>query len=384
MLESGLGTAELEARGALWTAREILQQPLMLRRTHELLVTRSTEVRDFLQPLLQQDNVRVMLSGAGTSAFIGDCLAPYLANRLGLRCDAVATTDIVVNPTACFSWRGPTLLVSFARSGNSPESLAAFELADRLADVHHLVITCNPAGSLAQRASASRNALLLLLPEETHDRSFAMTSSFSCMTYAALNALRGLEPARATLDAVVAATAHVLEQEAARMRGLADASVERVAYLGSHVLRGLARESALKLLELTDGTCVAISDAPLGFRHGPKTIVNDRTLALVFVSNDPCTRRYDLDLVAELGRDGVAARVVAVTAQGMDDLPGVEIVRVPHLAAADDVDLVFPFVALSQTIAFHASLARRLAPDSPNRAGTVNRVVQGVRIYGFG
>jgi tagatose-6-phosphate ketose/aldose isomerase len=274
--------------------------------------------------------------------------------------------------------------VSFARSGGSPESLAAFELAERLADVHHLVVTCNPAGGLAQRARTARNALLLLLPEETHDRSFAMTSSFTCMMYAALNALRGLEAARSTLDAVVSATEHALEHEAARMRGLATAGIERVVYLGSHVLHGLARESALKLLELTDGECVAIHETPLGFRHGPKTIVNDRTLVVVFVSNDRCTRRYDLDLVAELGRDSVAARIVAVTAQGMDDLPGVEIVRIPHLAAAEDIELVFPFVALAQTHAFHASLARGLAPDSPNRAGTVNRVVQGVRIHDCG
>ncbi len=384
MLESGLSTSELEARGALWTAREILQQPHMLRMTHDLLETRSTEIRGFLQPLLAQQDLRIMLSGAGTSAFIGNCLAPYLDGRLGLRCDAVATTDIVANPAACLSRRSPLLLVSFARSGSSPESLAAFELAERLAAVHHLVVTCNPAGDLAQRARASRNALLLLLPEETHDRSFAMTSSFTCMTYAALHALRGLEAGRSSLDAMAAATEHVLEREAARMRALADADVERVVYLGSHVLRGLARESSLKLLELTDGRCVAIDDTPLGFRHGPKTIVNDRTLVVVFVSNDPCTRRYDLDLVAELGRDSVAARTIAVTAQKMDDLPGVEIVRIPHLAGAEDIELVFPFVTLAQMLAFHASLARGLAPDNPNRAGTVSRVVQGVRIHAFG
>ena len=384
MLESGLDRSQLEARGALWTAREILQQPLMLRRTHELLESRAGEIRDFLQPLLRRDDLRVMLSGAGTSAFIGDCLAPYLDGRLRRRCDAVATTDIVASPAACLSRRAPLLLVSFGRSGSSPESVAAFELAEQLADVHHLVVTCNPSGDLARRARASRNALLLLLPEETHDRSFAMTSSFTSMTYAALNALRGPQSAQATLDAIVSATEHALEREAARMRELALAGSERVVYLGSHVLRGLACEAALKLLELTDGGCVAIHDTPLGFRHGPKTIVNDRTLVLVFVSNDPCTRRYDLDLVAELGRDSVAERIVAVTAQHMEDLTGVEVVRIPQLAAAEDVDLVFPYVALAQTLAFHASLARGLSPDSPNLAGTVNRVVQGVRIHAFG
>jgi tagatose-6-phosphate ketose/aldose isomerase len=382
MLESGLDVAELEARGAIWTAREILQQPAMLQRTHGLLQARHGEIQSFLTPLLQRTDLRVMLSGAGTSAFIGDCLAPFLDRELGRRCDAVATTDIVANPEAYLSRRAPSLLVSLARSGGSPESLAAFELAERLADVHHLVITCNPAGALAQRARESRNALLLLMPEETHDRSFAMTSSFTCMTYAALNALRG--PGRAQVDALVAATSHVLEHQALTARALGHAGIDRVVYLGSHVLQGLAHESALKLLELTDGQCVAMHDTPLGFRHGPKTIVNGRTLVVVYVSNHPRTRRYDLDLVAELSRDSVASCVVAITAQPMDPLPGIEIVRVPYMTAAEDVELVFPFVAFAQSLAFHASLARGLTPDNPNRTGTVNRVVQGVRIHAYG
>ena len=85
---------------------------------------------------------------------------------------------------------------------------------------------------------------------------------------------------------------------------------------------GLARESALKLLELTDGRRVAAFDTPLGFRHGPKTLVNSRTLGVVFVSNDRYTRQYDIELLAELGRDGVAAKVVAVTAQPLPAITG--------------------------------------------------------------
>ena len=232
--------------------------------------------------------------------------------------------------------------------------------------------------------SSDAAPLLLLLPNETHDRSFAMTSSFSCMLHAALGALRGIGVTRERLGAVAGATAEVIAGEGARMRALAGAGFERVIYLGSHGLRGLARESALKLLELTDGRCVATYDTPLGFRHGPKTVVNPRTLVTVFVSNDPYPRQYDLDLLAELGRDRVAARVIAVTARPVDPIDGVEVVAVPRLAQCDDVDLVVPFVSLAQMLAFHASLRFGLSPDSPNAAGTVNRVVQGVTIHPLG
>ena len=51
------------------------------------------------------------------------------------------------------------------------------------------------------------------------------------------------------------------------------------------------------------------------------------------------------------------------------------------MAQADDVDLVWPYVAAAQVFALQASLARGITPDNPNPQGMVNRVVQGVRIH---
>ena len=80
----------------------------------------------------------------------------------------------------------PTLLVSFARSGNSPESMAAVALAEQgVADCHHLIFTCNAEGALYAEGKRLRKAHVVLLPEETNDRGFAMTSSFPGMMLAA-------------------------------------------------------------------------------------------------------------------------------------------------------------------------------------------------------
>jgi len=62
--------------------------------------------------------------------------------------------------------------------------------------------------------------------------------------------------------------------------------------------------------------------------------------------------------------------------------PGIEAIAIPAMARAPDIDLVWPCVAAAQIYAFHASLVRGLTPDNPNPGGTVNRVVQGVRIHG--
>lgn len=381
VIQLGLEEPVLERLGGLWTAREIAQQPAMLRETQKLLMARRAEIEAFLQPQLAMPALRIILTGAGTSAFAGECLAPVLSARLGRRVEAIATTDLVGAPHLYFEAETPTLLVSLGRSGNSPESVAAIELADRLVkNLHHLVITCNAEGALAAYGQGPRG-LALQLPEATHDRSFAMTSSFSCMTYAALAVFSGIAAMDGRIDAIARATQAVIANCTPVMQAAAADGHERVVYLGSHIFKGLARESGLKLLELTNGALVTMFDSPLGFRHGPKTIVNERTLVVVFFSNDAYTRSYETDLLEELRGDGVAARVMAITAQDGVGLPEQDEIRVPGLAASDDVELLFPYIAAPQILAFFESLRLGLTPDRPNTSGTVNRVVQGVRIH---
>jgi len=385
MARLGRDEGELQALGALFTASEIAQQPEMLRKTHAGLLARKAALDGFLRPLLGRTDLRVILTGAGTSAFIGECLAPYLAAKLPCRVDAIPTTDLVSAPSLYLEAGTPKLLLSFGRSGDSPESVAALDLADQLVrDIHHLAITCNPDGALARKVGAPGKGMVVLLPEETHDRSFAMTSSFSCMLSAALAALSGIDAMTARIDRIAAAVDAVIATQARVMKALAARGYERLVYLGSHVFKGLAREAALKLLELTDGGMIAAYDSPMGFRHGPKTIVNGKTLVVVFLSNDPYTRRYDLDLLEEVARDRRHGGLLAVSGQNQNVPGDVERILVPGMQDAQDIDLLIPFIAAPQMFAFESSLRRGLSPDKPNVSGTVNRVVQGVRIHPFG
>ncbi|USI74807.1 SIS domain-containing protein [Sphingomonas morindae] len=363
-----------------WTRREIFQQPDTLRATQALLARDRAEIEAFVAPLLARPDLRILLCGAGTSAFIGTCLAPWLSARLGRCVEAVATTDIVSAPGLYLDPARPTLMLSFGRSGSSPESVTAVELADRhLPSVHHLVITCNAEGALARRAGSRCH--VVVLPEATHDRAFAMTSSFSAMTLAALSILGGIAAMDARIEAIAGAVAATLAAAEPVAEALAARRFDRVVYLGSGVFQGLAREAALKLLELTDGAIPTAFDSALGFRHGPKTIVTDRTLICVFVSSDPLTRLYDLDMLAELRGDGRSGAVLAVTAEGeAHDAPG-ETLVVPGGAALDDAGLLFPYIVPAQLFALACSRRAGLTPDQPNASGTVNRVVQGVRIH---
>ena len=366
--------------GAAHTTAEIAQQPALWRQLGALV---GADVRGFVDPLLALPDTRIVLTGAGTSAFAGQLLAPRLGRVLGRRVDAVPTTDIVTNPVEYLGWEGPTLLVSFARSGDSPESVAAADLADQLlSDVHHLVLTCDPDGRLARRYADRERAHVLLMPAAANDQGFAMTSSFTCMTLAALQALDPTSdpdlPARlaSIADGVRAAwdaAAHEISGQ----------GYQRLVYLGSGGLKGLAHESALKAMELTAGRVVAMGDSPLAFRHGPKSVLDDSTLVVVYVSNDPYTRRYDLDLLGELRRSGGSRRVLAVTADHGDDVSAGSGWLLPDAAEHHDAALALPAVLCAQLIALHSSMALGLTADNPFPSGEVNRVVQGVEIHPF-
>jgi tagatose-6-phosphate ketose/aldose isomerase len=365
--------------GSEATVREITQQPDVWLEASTGIAARREEIDAFLAPLLARPELRIVLTGAGTSAFIGEIAAPALTRTLRRRIDAVATTDIVSNPRESFAEDVPLLLVSFARSGNSPESVAATELADQsLAEVHHLVITCDETGELYRRHHDRASSLTVLMPLRSNDEGFAMTSSFSSMLLSVLLILGGADDA--AVQALAAGATTILDQREVDIRALANEGCGRVVYIGSGPLTGLARESALKLLELTAGRIVTYYDSALGFRHGPKAVVDDSTLVVVYLSSDPYTRRYDLDIVTELRATLSPERVIAISSEPVADATTYDWV-LPELAGLDDAQLAIGYVLVAQLLGLSYSLQLGATPDNPFPSGMVNRVVQGVRIH---
>ncbi len=164
---------------------------------------------------------------------------------------------------------------------------------------------------------------------------------------------------------------------------LAGRDYERIVYLGSGALKGLAHESALKVLELTAGRTLAMGDSPLAFRHGPKSVLDDETLVVVYLSNDAYTRTYDLDLLAELRESRGDEHVLAVTADHGDDVSASTPLLLAGCRDLPDTALALAAVVLAQLVALRCSMALGLTADNPFPSGEVNRVVQGVRIHAY-
>lgn len=385
-MEQHLGFAEndLDSLKAFWTAKEIEQQPDCWKKTYAIIDECRPVINAFMESVLAHPELRIVLTGAGTSAFAGRALAPVLSKVTGCRVEAIASTDIVSNPYQYFAEDIPTLLISFARSGNSPESVAAVELANQcLSNCYHLILTCNSKGELYQRCSSDKRSFALLMPEETNDKSFAMTSSFSSMMVAAFSVFANRNEFSKEIERICKCSEALIKEINSLISTMSQRDANRVIYLGSGCFQGLAQESALKLLELTAGKVVACFDSPLGFRHGPKSIVDNKTIIVVYISNDPYTRKYDLDLLKEIRRDNIANYVVAVTAQIDEVVTEGEYILVDNMDSAKDVELLFPYMLIAQLYAFHRSLVLGNTPDNPCPTGEVNRVVQGVTIHKF-
>ncbi|TNH04090.1 SIS domain-containing protein [Testudinibacter sp. TR-2022] len=380
----GLKTELLEQAQAFWTAKEICQQPDCWQQTMALIDSQRQAIDHFLAPLFEKKALRIILTGAGTSAFSGEVLVPFFNQLTKHHAVAIATTDLVSNPYQYLDEEQPTLLISFARSGNSPESAAAVQLVNQVVKhSYHLIITCNQNGKLYQDYHRCENVYALALPPQTNDNGFAMTSSFSSMTLA--TAIIFLQPhfAAALVKQVIVTTSQFIQQQHKRVKTIAAQEVERIVYLGSGGFKGLAQESALKLLELTAGEVVAMYDTPLGFRHGPKSIINDQTIVIVYLSNNPYTRQYDIDLCQEILRDQKVKELLILTSKPEPALPQHLQFCLDGLADETDLALAFPYVVFAQMFSFYRSLLSGHTTDNPCPSGEVNRVVQGVIIHPY-
>lgn len=382
-----LSKEELEALGASITAPEIYQQPELWRQAFELYKEKLDTIKAFLAAIQAKHNqVHVIFTGAGTSEFVGQSISNYLnqVNDLKkIRFSSIGSIELVARPHDYLQADIPTVLVSFARSGNSPESLAAVEHAKKLVDeLYQVTITCAAEGKLALAAQGDDRNLLLLQPVASNDKGFAMTGSYSCMT---LTALLVFSPASEEdkagyVDKIIGLGQDVLEREEA-IQELVNLDFQRVIYLGAGGFYGLAREAQLKILELTAGKIATMYETPVGFRHGPKSFIDEKTIVIEFTSNDAYTKQYDIDLLNEVQTDGIARRILALSSKAIDNTDAPTFVLADGGQDLPDVFLTFPYILFGQTFAILTALKCKNLPDTPSPTGTVNRVVQGVIIH---
>ena len=380
---------QMVANSSTYTIHEIYQQPATWRKTCAQLAGCKDELQAFLDQVVKAEDFDIVLTGAGTSEFVGNSLYHALNKKYNFKVKSYASTDIVPNPEDTLSRTKPTLLVNFGRSGNSPESVGSVEAAEVVCqNLYHLFVTCNCEGALSKLADSRTNCFALNLTPETHDKSFAMTSSYSNMylaTYLALN-LDRLEEITAAVEKICAAGETFLDKQYGEVAKIvAEFDFDRIVYLGNIALKGVAQESALKMLELTAGKVATMYDSQLGFRHGPKSIINNSTLTVAYLSDDDYRRRYELDLIKEMAGQRKGNKIAVVYNKDCEEVKELADYTVQFNIGEpmENIMLGLDFIMFAQTLAVMKSLSMGITPDNPCPTGEVNRVVKGVILYPY-
>jgi tagatose-6-phosphate ketose/aldose isomerase len=364
--------------GYFHTLREICQQPLTWRATADLLSHNTERLQHSLTNIQN-----IVLTGSGSSEYVGDCVRLELQNRLGISVSVVGGGTLVAHGRNSILPLRPALMVSIARSGDSPESFAALSLfLNSDPQIRHLVLTCNEKGKLA--AGASPQVTVLTLDDRTNDRSLVMTSSFTNLVLAARALAYTSEPEkyRTICQTLSQIASHVLLHDFGRLAAIAEAPFRRAVFLADSNRFGAAREGALKMLEATGGRVATMCETYLGFRHGPMSFAHSDALIVCFLSSDPSLRAFESDLLHELEQKELGMAKVIVGEDIPTDLvrEGDVAIECPGLKSVGDYSAPVIDVLVAQLLAFFRSQHEGLHPDAPSD-GVINRVVQSFQMH---
>jgi tagatose-6-phosphate ketose/aldose isomerase len=385
-----LPNSEKQERGIVHTPQEIAQQPETWLNTLFRLKKQKREIQDFLSGAgvgsSADQSPIVYLVGAGTSDHIGQSLHHLLRSKWQCEVVPVSSPNLLTDfpnhviPGKRYLW------ISFSRSGDSPEGVAVLERAlAECSNVRHILVSCNADGKMISAVKSNPDALGLVLDDATNDRGLAMTSSFTNMVLAGqiLAHAWTIDEYEPICQALVDAGINIIPQAAELASLLANDGYSRACFVGSGSLAGAAMEAALKLLELTAGSVLTMSQSTLGLRHGPMAALNKDSLLVSSVSSQAQRQKYEVDLLREIGKKSLVRTRIAITTSNKNSLRH----DAEYVLAPEDVydipDLYRPVfdILFGQMLGLFASMSLGLKPDTPSPNGAISRVVQNVGIY---
>jgi tagatose-6-phosphate ketose/aldose isomerase len=379
----GRSAPDQRNNGYFHTLREILQQPETWRVTADQMLQIAGRLRSMV------DGVRaVVLTGSGSSEYVGDCVRIVLQKELGVTVQTVGAGSLLTYGIDAVAKERPCLVVSLARSGDSPESAGVIErLLQSDPEMRHLVFTCNAQGELARLYRDDPRVESVLLDERTNDSSLVMTSSFTNLAVAAmaLGMLKKMNLYPVLTNELSESCEALVPVCFNRFEPLAGRDFMRAIYLASSVRIGAARESALKMLEMTAGRVMTSYETYLGLRHGPMTAIDSKTLVICYLSSDPTVRLYEADVILEMNAKHLGIAKVIVGGKVPGHLAGEEdiVIECPGYSESGDEYVAILDVVVGQVLAFCRCLKEGLKPDLPSANGVVHRVVQGFALHGM-
>ena len=178
------------------------------------------------------------------------------------------------------------------------------------------------------------------------------------------------------------AVENAMEKYEADIQRIAAIDFKRAVFLGSGPRKGVAEESRLKLQELTDGAVMCAFDSFLGFRHGPKAVVNGDTLIVYLLSDKPAVQRYELDLVRQIKARAYEKASILICQHRPAEADSADLcIEIGLPAEMPECYSCVSYIFVAQLLGMFKSIDFGLSPDAPSVSGNISRVVEGVTIY---
>lgn len=386
----GLKEKELREIEGYYTCKEMVNQPNLWLEGVKIIRENHERIKKFIDEIKSIRSLKIYLVGAGSSAKAASLVENYIGRVTGLDVYSISSTNLITQPDNYIIQDCPGLLVSFGSSGNTTEGLEAVELfKERCSKLYQMLIICSNKGEIVKKYSNHEDVLYVPIPEETKGRSMAATGEFTLLIQYALMMfdINNIDYYADMLINAEADAEYFFERDIYKVHSIANKKYDVISALGSNALTALASEMCLKIGELSSGLQSSQFYPILEFRHGPKLIMNSKSLVSFFISSDSHTMKYEIDMLKECSENKRNSTIAAVSInynQEIDENCDYYFYfNRKGFKYKDDSHTIFQYALYLQSLAILKSVDLGIAPDNldSNGSGFINKVAQGVKIY---
>lgn len=300
--------------------------------------------------------------GCGSSYYLAMAAAASWTALTGMPARAVPASEVLLFPSLAIPSDTGFQPVLISRSGHTSEILSVAERL-RPEGIPIMAVTCAPGQPLERMAAAA-----LCLPD-ADEKSTVMTRSFSSMLvgiqflaakagkkHEFLESLESLpKRAQSALDTMLPAVETFVE----------GGDFADYVFLGQGPNYGLACEGALKVQEMSCSYSQAFHT--MEFRHGPKSIVEPRTLITFLLSH--AGSEAEIDVLEEVKSLGGSTLVVVNEADRR--VRGAADLLIELRTGPDDYSCLAARAVPGQLLGLFTGLKKGLDPDHPRHLSRV-------------
>lgn len=384
----GIEEKQLEKLEAYNTVVEMARQPELWLEGLKIIGEYKNKIEAFLEKLHTVEKLKIFLVGAGSSAKAASIVQNYIKRITKKEVEAIPSTALITHPDNYILDDSPVLLVSFGGSGNTTEGLEAVKLIkERSKEVYQILIICSPKGEIIRRYGSDENTLYVPVPERTKGKSLAATGEFTLLIQYALMIfdIKRYNYYADMFNNIYEDAKEFLEEKIYKVHAVSNKEYETIVPLGSSILSALASEMCLKIGELSTGIQSTETHSILEFRHGPKLIMNSKSLISFFFSNDSHAIKYEIDMLKECFKNKINSTIIGISMNFIREIDEncdyYFYFNKNNFRYLDDSHIVFQYSLYLQSFAILNAIKLKSLPDKIDNSGLVNKVAEGVIIY---